>query len=469
MNVIPHVIVLGGGPAGCGAAFQLRQTQRARVTLLERQRALGGNAGSFEWAGQHLDFGSHRLHHACDPRVLTDIQTFLDGDLIARRRNGRIRLRGKLVRFPLQASDLLLSLDRRFAAGALRDMLAGRLRRSRNGDDSFASALLERLGPTICEGFYFPYARKIWGRDPGELSGAQARRRVSANSFSALLRRVIKPAGKGLFHYPRRGFGQITTAFADRARGLGAELWLETGVLELGAPGAAGQPWRVAVERGGQRQTLQADYLWSTIPITQLARLIRPEPPAALLEAAARIDYRAMILIYLQLDVDRFTTTDAYYFPEEDVAITRLSEPKNYSGAGEPRGSTVLCAELPCSPDDAVWSMSDEELGRLVVRDIRTAQLPLAREPVAVHVRRLRHAYPIYGRGYELPFDALDEWLSRVPGLLTFGRQGLFAHDNTHHALYMAYAAVDCLREAGFDAACWAAYRTEFAKHVVED
>jgi protoporphyrinogen oxidase len=463
------VVVLGGGPAGCGAAFQLRRAGRARVTLVERQSVVGGNAGSFEWAGQHLDYGSHRLHYSCEPAILDDIRTLLDGDLLTRVRNGRIRLRGKMVRFPFKAADLVTSLDPAFAAGVIRDMVAGKLRLRRGGDDTFAGVLRDSLGPTICRSFYFPYARKIWGREPAELSGTQARRRVTANSFSKLLKRIVKPVGAGRFHYPRRGFGQITTAFADRARELGADLLLDTGVTKLEAPAAPDEPWRVEVEHGGARRTITADHVWSTIPISLLARLMRPEPPAALMAAASGIDYRAMILVYLQLDADRFTPTDAHYFPEADIAITRLSEPKNYSDRTEPRGSTVLCAELPCASDDATWQMSDRELAELVTRDIRTAQLPLPRPPVAVHVRRLRHAYPIYLNGYEAHFDALDEWVGRHRRLLTFGRQGLFAHDNTHHALFMAYCAVECLGPAGFDESRWSRFRDVFATHVVED
>jgi hypothetical protein len=65
---------------------------------------------------------------------------------------------------------------------------------------------------------------------------------------------------------------------------------------------------------------------------------------------------------------------------------------------------------------------------------------------------------------------ALEAWLGELPHLLTFGRQGLFAHDNTHHALYMAYAAVKCLEASGrFDGERWQAYRQVFATHVVED
>jgi protoporphyrinogen oxidase len=447
----------------------LRRTGRAHVTLVERQATVGGNAGSFEWAGQALDFGSHRLHYACDPAVLADIRALLGGELLDRPRNGRIRLRGNFVRFPLKPADLLLRLDRGFALRALRDMAAAPLRRRAPAqEDTFAAVLLRSLGPTICRDFYFPYARKIWGREPAELSGIQARRRVTANSFAKLLRRLVKPVGAGRFYYPRRGFGAITQGYADHASSLGAELLLETSVVGLHPPARPGGQWRVEIERRGARQTTHADYVWSTIPITLLARTIDPGPPPALLRAAGEIDYRAMILVYLQLDVDRFTTTDAHYFPEANIAITRLSEPKNYSASASPRGTTVLCAELPCSPTDAVWSMSDQELADRVVQDIRTAGLPPAR-PVAVHVKRLRHAYPIYLRGYEAHFGALDAWVADQPSLLTFGRQGLFAHDNTHHALYMAYSAVECLEHGAFDEARWAGFRQIFATHVVED
>jgi protoporphyrinogen oxidase len=197
--------------------------------------------------------------------------------------------------------------------------------------------------------------------------------------------------------------------------------------------------------------------------------MARPAPAADVVEAASALDYRAMVLVYLVVPVDRFTEFDAHYFPGKDVRITRLSEPKNYAGVTEPAGTTVLCAELPCSPVDPVWTDSDGELARLVATDLETAGVPLPRPPSSVTVRRLRHAYPVYTRDFASPFEALDEWAAGLPRLLTFGRQGLFAHDNTHHALAMAYAAAACLDPAGFDHARWGRYREEFQKHVVVD
>ncbi len=114
--------------------------------------------------------------------------------------------------------------------------------------------------------------------------------------------------------------------------------------------------------------------------------------------------------------------------------------------------------------------MNDEQLGRLVLDDLATAGIPVAAPLQQVYVRRLRYAYPIYRSGYEDNFKRLDEWIGQFDGLLTFGRQGLFAHDNTHHALFMAYRAVDCLSDDGrFDTQRWQEYRRVFETHVVED
>jgi hypothetical protein len=124
---------------------------------------------------------------------------------------------------------------------------------------------------------------------------------------------------------------------------------------------------------------------------------------------------------------------------------------------------------VPCDLGDDLWSSDDAGVGRLVAAGLRAVGLPPVR-PVEVVVRRLSHAYPVYLRGFERQLTALEGWAASQPRLLTFGRQGLFAHDNTHHALTMAWAAVGALRPGGgFEEAAWDASREGFRGHVVED
>ena len=472
----PHIIILGAGPAGLGAASQLARRTQAQVTVLEQNIHVGGNAGSFELSGVHVDFGSHRLHPTTDPQVLNDIRSLLGEDLLDRPRHGRIRLRGRWIHFPLKPMDLMLRLPPNFITGVMGD-IAGKVvlrGRSTGQNETFASLMEKGLGKTICQDFYFPYARKIWGVEPQELSVTQARRRVKNNSLGKMIQKALsaipglKPKGSGRFFYPRKGFGQISQVYFQDALHHGAH-------FELGARVKAvdllpGEPPAVRFEKDNQLQTLQADYVWSTIPITILARMLNPAPPAKLLEAAQNIHYRAMILVYLVLDTPQFTEYDAHYFPGADIAITRLSEPKNYSTSQEPLDRTVLCAELPCTADGKEWQMTDEDLGKLVCEALARAGLPVKVDVLQSVSRRLRFAYPIYHQGYEQYFERLDEWVGMQENVLTFGRQGLFAHDNTHHALYMAYSAVSCLQKDGsFNQEQWEAYRKIFETHVVED
>jgi protoporphyrinogen oxidase len=462
----PHIVILGAGPAGLGAAFRLTRRGLAQVTVVERNNWVGGNAGSFELAGFRVDYGSHRLHPSCDLEVLRDIRALLGDDFLDRPRHGRIRLCNRWIHFPLKPFDLALRLPPKFSAGVAIDLVG---KAFGNGDgfdheETFASVLERGLGRAICRDFYFPYVEKIWGVEPEELSVTLARRRVSANSLAKMAQKIFAM----LPRHKTNGRGRFSETYWRAACEAGAEVYLNSRVQSVEVE--AGAIKALHYERDNQIFALAADHVWSTIPVTILAKSMRPTVPAMILHAADRIDYRAMILIYLVLEQERFSEYDAHYFPEARIPIARLSEPKNYNNGQGPKNLTVLCAELPCASDGPEWSKSDEELGVLTCNALEASGIPVRAPITKIVTRRLRQAYPIYRRGYEDYFKPLDEWLAGIEGLLTFGRQGLFAHDNTHHALYMAYSAVECLDGNGcFNRERWQSFRRVFETHVVED
>ncbi len=472
MKATGGFVVLGAGPAGLATVYKLSQRGWRGVTVFERADRVGGNAGSFVIDGIPVDFGSHRLHPVCPEPVMADLRALLGDDLLDRPRHGRIRLRGRWVHFPLQPFDLLARLPPAFMAGALTDVVRRRFLKDAH-EPSFASILERGLGRTICRDFYFPYARKIWGLEPDALDPEQARRRVSSATVGKMARRIasalpgLRKAGSGRFFYPRHGYGQISDALCAAASAVGAD-------IQLGATVAAvvvenNRVDHVEVECGGERRAVKAGYVLSTIPISLLARLVRTTGTPAPVEAAGALQHRAMVLVYVTLQTDRFTEFDAHYFPETAIQMSRLSEPKNYS-LTQSAGRTVLCAELPCAVSDAVWSMSDDALGALVCNDLVRAELGPLPPVLGVQTRRLPHAYPLYTKGYREAFDAVDRWLGGFEGLVTFGRQGLFVHDNTHHTIAMAYALADTFGAEGtWDRDAWARARAGFEAHVVED
>lgn len=471
---LPRVTVLGAGPAGIAAAHALTKDGRAEVEVLERAPIPGGNSASFQIDGIWCDYGSHRFHPVADPVVIADVKALLGDDLLLQPRHGRIRLGGQWIHFPLKPADAIRRLPKPFAASLMADSLLKPLRGKSRGPRTFSTVLYDGLGPTISRNFYFPYVRKLWGLDPDKLAVTLAERRVSSGSVGKILMKMarmlpgMRGPTTGRFYYPRRGFGQISGAMVAAAERNGARFRFGADIARIERDG--NRVTGVVTREAGQEVRHAAEQVFSTIPLTTAVRLMDPPPPPEVMEAAQSIRFRGMILVYLILGTDRFTEYDAHYFPELSIPISRMSEPKNYNSATGPAGKTILCAELPCDPGERWWDMSDEDLGRHFCDWLKGVGLPVTMPVEGCETRRLGQAYPVYDLDYQRHFETVDRWLLGLEGFLSFGRQGLFAHDNTHHAFAMAYGAADSLTPGGgIDHARWAAHRKDFESHRVED
>lgn len=445
------IAVIGAGPAGLALAWRLTRAGH-EVVVLEAADRVGGMAGSRTISGQRVDLGSHRLHPVMAPAIRTAIDELVE--VQERPRNGRIRLDGDWVPFPLTPVGLVRGLSPAVAARAALDAATGPLRSAR--EDSYAEVVRAGLGPTVWREFHEPYAWKLWDTDPHDLAGELARRRVSASSPADIARRLVRGVrSRPTFLYPRRGFGAISEAMAE----LLPDLRLGTKVT-----GLIEHDDRVIVGLADGR-IVTASHVFSTLPAGLTATWLgRAEP------GDVRLPVRAMVLVYLTVAGKPYTPYDAHYLPERTVLPTRLSEPANYrTSATDPSDRTVLCAEIPCWHDDGVWRASVADLGTRVADDLVRCGLP---DPVvtAVDVVRLPSVYPVMTPEALRALDRAERAMAGSRRVTVLGRQGLFTPDNTHHVLEMGFAAAGCVGGDGvFDHAAWRSTRTSFRDFVVED
>jgi len=458
MSLSEELVVLGAGPAGLAAALTAARAGRS-VVVVEGSDRIGGMAASIEVGGQRVDLGSHRLHRASPPAVMALVQELLGDDLQPRPRSGRIRLGGRWLGFPLRPLDVLRHAPPALSIGFACDLVTAPWRSTTT--DTFAEQVRAGPGPTLLDRFYAPYARKLWDRDPDALSGELFRRRVGARSAGSLAARVLRRrSDQPGFWYPRRGFGQVVDALADAAVDAGVDIRCGEPLVDLRR---AGDRWCVTTSS----RELDAPLVVSTIPNRALVDTV--DAPAPIRDAAGELTHRGALLVYLVVERDAYTPFDAHYFPEPDVTMARLSEPKNYRDGDDPPGVTVLCAEIAASVGDGLWSASDDDLAADVASDLARSGLPPV-DGAPSTVVRLPNVYPVYDLGAAAAQHAVEAWVSAQPGLALVGRQALFAHDNTHHALEMGITAGRLAgASTGWDPVAWSAARHRFRDHVVED
>lgn len=456
-----EIVVIGAGPAGLMAGLAASESGH-RVTIMEAADAVGGMSGSFEIAGQRVDFGSHHLHPSTGPEFMGRLRALLGDDLQTFERAGRIRLNGRWVGYPLRPLDMARSLSPALALNIALDTILRPLR-PRSGD-SFETEVTARLGPTVAREFYAPFARKLYGVEAAKLTSELADRRVSMRSPLKVMASVLRARRPEIrrFFYPRRGFGQISERLGEAAVEAGADLRLSHRVERL-----VDQGDRIEVASAGT--AVEADLVLSTMPLPALVAALDPPPPAEVVEAVARLRVRSVTFVYFVVPRHQYTPFDTYFFPEEGMRISRFSEPKNYRSGDDPAGQTVVCAEIPCDAGDQIWTASTEDLETLVKEELDRAGLPDP-TPIATEIRRLPTVYQVYDRAGQWARDIVNEWVAAPDRVVSLGRQGIGGHDSTHHVLSMGAAAAAAIGPDGsFDRSQWEKSLQQFAAHIVED
>ena len=480
------LVVLGAGPAGLAAAWRAAR-RGLSVVVLDRAEYVGGMASSFDVAGVRVDYGSHRLNPDMPGYVLADLRFLLGADLQTRYRDGRLLLGEKWITYPFKPRELARALPAVPMARAAFDAISTSWRKSKSQEqaDSYADLMRAGFGPTLYEQVYAPYARKLWGMDGEQIDPEQARRKAGAPTALSALARAVRNALSNeslAYLYPREGFGQLCDSMADAAVQAGARLRLgsaaeriEIGQGEVSVRLGRSEYHSAAAERSGWSADSMLDGTWlrtrhvfSTLPLPLLARMTTPGAPYEAVDASGNLKFRAIVLVYVVHRGGRWTRHDVHYIPGGRTPVSRISEPMNHRiNPDDPDDRDVVCFELPCDIGDETWNASDDELIGVVHDCVRSTGLP----PLDidwVQVKRVRNVYPVYQRGYREQLSVLEDWVEGLPHLTTFGRQGLFTPDNTHHAMVMGYEAADALGSGDFDYAQWKQAKDRFSNHIVE-
>ncbi len=436
---LPHVTVVGGGLGGLAVGYYANK-KGMPFTLHEARDRVGGNAITLQWNDCHFDSGAHRLHDR-DTEVTEEFKRLLGRELRRIHVPSQIYDAGAFVGFPLTPLSLMSALGMVQFAKAVMEVLSSRLSREPEGED-FEHFALRTYGPIIARRFLLNYTEKLWGIPCSKLSSLVAGKRMKGLGLKTFLietlygNRAKMKHVDGPFFYPERGIGMIAEALG-RCCGAG-NIRLRSRITQVFHNHAQIE----ALEIDG-KERVAVDRVVSTLPLTDLLRMMTPKPPEKVLGLGRSLRYRDLILVALFLNKASCTTAATVYFPDSGVPFTRVYEPRNRSPWMSPRGKTSLVAEIPCQRGDRLWGLGDDEIAG-TVRSALIALGWMRQEDILGHaVVRMDHAYPVLEVGIEKKVDAIFDYLKRFPNLRVSGRSGRFAYVWIHDMMRFAQDIVN--------------------------
>lgn len=446
-----RVVILGGGPCGLCAAWELSSRGKdTEVVVVEQEEEVGGLCRTFTRGDFRFDLGGHRFISS-DPALVEQIRRLMGTELLLRERKSVIRLGGREFAYPLSGADLLKRLPTGVALRAVADILRICLWRRENGspDISFEEWVIRRFGRTLFELFFSPYTEKLWGRSPSRLSADWAAQRISLLNLREV---VLRMAGLGRgtprtyskrYYYPREGIGQIF-------RFIAAEVEARGGLILTGTRAASVRTERdrvvsVEIEGSGGRFVLFCDHLISTIPLPELVRMFPDGEARGVRESAGCLQFRSLRFLNLLIDRPQVSPNTWIYVPESRYLMTRIQEPRRRSPHSAPPGKTSLMLEVPCTEGDEVWTASDDALAERCLRDLDALGICVRNDVLGWFSTRAVHAYPVYSLDYRVHRRCLLGFLGRFQNLLTCGRQGAFRYLFMDAAMRMGFCAARCV------------------------
>ena len=163
--------------------------------------------------------------------------------------------------------------------------------------------------------------------------------------------------------------------------------------------------------------------------------MLKPSPPTHILETAARLKFRDLVIVAIMVDRKRVTDQTWIYFPEQKIPFGRIHEPTNWSPAMAPPDKTLLVMEFFSFKGDMVWTMSDDRLTDLTVDNLVKLGFIHKQEVLDSMIVRVPKAYPLFEVGYLKHTDVLHDYLGRFSNLHIAGRSGMFRYYNMDVAI----------------------------------
>ena len=492
LGQMKKIVVIGAGPAGLTAAYELSLTQAYDIVVLEETDTFGGISRTVEYKGNRMDMGGHRffsksrevndwwekmmptagqpaedyvkLGKLCTVKEGGPNPSTVDRVMLVRNRLSRIFFNGKFFDYPISLKMATLKNMGFFTTlevgfSYLKSLM---FKRAENSLEDF---YVNRFGKKLYAMFFESYTENLWGRHPRNISPEWGAQRVKGLSVVAILKnmlsRAFHVAAKEVetslieeFEYPKFGPGQLWEITAAEAQKNGVKIYRNAKAVNV-IKDENNVATAVTYEKDGATKTLETDFVISSMPLKDLTLGINDVPPE-ITAIAAGLPYRDYITVGVlvkQILLKNETTIKTIgnilpdnwvYVHDKRVKMGRFQVYNNWSPymVKDLEHTVWLGLEYFCNEGDAMWQESDAEFAAKAINEMVTMGLiTVSSDVLDWHVERVKKAYPAYFDTYE-HIDELRAYLDTIPNLFCVGRNGQHRYNNIDHSMCTAFETV---------------------------
>jgi len=421
-----QIVVVGAGVAGLTAAYLLLKKGYG-VTVLEREKAVGGLARSYRYDKYTFDIGPHRFH--TDRKDVMDFIKFvLNKDALVISRMSSVYMFDKYHIWPLRPRTLIrLPFTVLLRAGI--DLFT---RPSFKGE-SFKNYILSKYGKTLYEVFFKQYTEKFtfisganlhYSWASASVDRAVIDKKLKMNSLFDTLKVTLMPKPVNTkFLYPKHGCDIFAIKLANLIKEEGGHII--TNVKN------------VLVKKNGKKidsisfngKNMKIDKLIWTASIKTISEQLGLDSP--------KLNYLDTLIFNVEINRDLGNPNQWVYFGDKNIIFNRTSIPKNFSPYLVPKGKDSICVEVTCR-DKELWDMPAMIMPR-VLKDLIKTKMCKRNDIGKVHVEKVRETYPIYSITYPGQLKKANENLKTFANLYCTGRTGAFYYNNMDNSIEMIF------------------------------
>lgn len=453
-----RVVIIGAGPAGLTAAYELNNRGVDSV-VLEKDEVVGGISRTVRYKEFLFDIGGHRFFTKVPAveKMWTDV---LGDDLLHRKRLSRIFYNKRFFHYPLKPANALLGLGFGNSLLCFLSYLKAQLAPIRD-ERTFEDWVSNRFGRRIYRTFFKTYTEKVWGIPCNRIAADWAAQRIKGLSLMSALRNALfndKHRDKSgvvktlvdTFDYPKHGPGMLWERVAKQVAEGHAAISMSSNVKSIRWNDNRVEAVEVATPTGTQT-VLGTDFI-SSMPVRELIASFDPPLPKAYLEAAAKLKYRDFLTVALIVNGRDLFPDNWIYIHDPEVRVGRVQNFNNWSPFMSGRADhTCLGLEYFCFEGDELWIQPDEALIELGKREMRSLDLINPDDVVDGAVVRMPKAYPVYDDTYAQALSELRVFIDGIENLQLVGRNGMHKYNNQDHSMLTAMLAVENIMGARFD------------------